>query len=53
MASILLFLAEHFELVEALIEAVAAGASKDSLLKAIKQSMITASDEAMKRELGG
>lgn len=53
MASVLLFLAEHFDLVEALIEAIAGGASKESLLKAIKASMVTASDEAMKRELGG
>lgn len=53
MAALLAFLAEHSALIEALVEAVASGASKDALLKAIKASMVSASDEAMKRELGG
>lgn len=53
MATVLLFLGEHFELVEALIEAIANGASKESVLKAIKASMVEASNERMKRELGG
>lgn len=52
-ASVLLFLAEHFELVEALIEAVDGGATKEELLRSIKASMVAASNERMKRELGG
>lgn len=52
-AKVLGFLAEHFELVEALIEAVDNGATKEELMRSIKATMVAASVERMKRELGG
>lgn len=52
-AKILGFLAEHFELVEALVEAMDAGATKAEILRSIKATMVAASVERMRRELGG
>ncbi len=45
------FLLSHADLLNALMEAIEGGASKDELMKAIRASMVAASDEQMKREL--
>lgn len=47
------FLLEHGELVNALMEAIEGGTTKEELMKAIRVSMVAASDEQMKRELSG
>ncbi len=46
------FLLEHGELLNALMEAIDGGTTKEELLRAIRASMVAASDEQMKRELG-
>jgi hypothetical protein len=46
------FFLKHGELINALFEAIEGGATKEELLKAIRASMVAASDEEMKRELG-
>ena len=45
------FLLEHGDLVNAVMEAVDGGAKKEDILKAIRASMVAASDEVMKQEL--
>ncbi len=45
------FLLSHADLLNALMEAIEGGADKDSLMKAIRASMVAAADEQMKREL--
>ncbi len=52
MGELLSFLAAHAVIIEAVMEAIGSGASKESILKAIRASMIEASDAAMKAELG-
>lgn len=49
---LLAFLAEHYELIEAIVRAVAVGASKESLRAAIRRAEIEASDKIMREELG-
>lgn len=49
---VLAFLLEHLDVVEALVEALEGGVSKDALKAAIRAEMVRASDEAMRRELG-
>lgn len=50
-SAFLTFLLEHTELLNALMEAIEGGADKDSLMKAIRASMVAAADEQMKAEL--
>ncbi len=45
------FFLEHGEIINALFEAIEGGATKEELLKAIRASMVAASDAEMKREL--
>lgn len=52
-ATVLTFLAEHFELVELLYEAIVnKGLSKDQIKTAIRDAMVAASDAQMQKELG-
>ena len=51
LASIAAFLLEHADLIGELANALAGGASKDDLRKAIRASMVAASDAEMKKEL--
>jgi len=46
------FLLKHGELVNALMEAIEGGTTKEELMRAIRASMVAASDAEMKRELG-
>ena len=48
---VLSFLIEHLSLITAIKEAIDSGASNDSLLKAIRESQIAASDAIMHAEL--
>lgn len=50
-AKLFAFLLEHTDLIEDIAMAIANGLSKDTLRKAIRDAMVTASDEAMKAEL--
>ncbi|HXG69974.1 MAG TPA: hypothetical protein VNJ04_05095 [Gemmatimonadaceae bacterium] len=45
------FLVAHGDLVNALMDAIDGGADRESVLKAIRASMVAVSDEQMKREL--
>lgn len=45
------FLLTHGDLVNALMEAIDGGADRDSVLKAIRASMVAVSDESMRKEL--
>ncbi len=45
------FLLKHADLVNAVMEAIEGGASKEEMLKAIRASMVAASDAEMQREL--
>ena len=47
------FLAEHADVIGAIEKAIAAGAEKQALVKAIEQVMVEASNAEMRRELGG
>lgn len=51
-ARIALFLLNHADLVDLLISAIEGGASKDLLMKAVKDAMVEASNVEMKAELG-
>jgi len=51
MSEFLAFLAAHMPLIQALIDAVRAGASRESLLATLKAAAVSASDEAMRAEL--
>lgn len=48
---VLVFLLDHIALITALKDAIDSGASNASLLKAIRESQIVASDAAMHAEL--
>jgi len=52
LAEIAAFLLEHADLIGELSNAIKGGASKDDLKKAIRDSLVAASDAAMKAELG-
>ncbi len=45
------FLLKHGDLVNAVMEAIEGGASKDEMMKAIRASMVAVSDADMKEEL--
>lgn len=45
------FLLKHGELINAIMEAIEGGATKEEVLKAIRASVVAASDAEMKREL--
>lgn len=45
------FFIKHGDLINALFEAIEGGATKEELLKAIRASMVAASDAEMAREL--
>lgn len=47
------FLTNHWDLVVAIIQAIESGASKESLLAAVRAAQIEASDSVMREELGG
>lgn len=51
LAAVATFLLEHADLIEVLYDAIRGGASKDELKKAIRASMVAASDAAMLAEL--
>ncbi len=52
--TILLFLAQHFELVDLLFDAITnKGVDHRKIVAAIKREMIEASDAQMRAELGG
>lgn len=46
------FLVEHAELVNAVMEAIEGGATKEQVLKGIRASMVAAGDVAVEAELG-
>jgi hypothetical protein len=46
------FIVEHGDLISAVQRAIAGGAKKEDVLRAIESSMVTASDAEMQRELG-
>jgi hypothetical protein len=48
----LTFLLQHLDLISLLGEAVTKGVSKENLSEAIRKTMVAASDEQMKAELG-
>lgn len=50
-AQALAFLAEHADILEAIYNAIAKGATKDSIKEAIKRAEIEASDAVMREEL--
>ena len=52
LAEIGAFIVEYADLIFAIKEALAKGASKADIMKGIKASMVTASDAEMLRELG-
>ncbi len=45
------FLLKHGDLINAVMEAIEGGASKEEMMKAIRASMVAASDAEMRREL--
>ncbi len=45
------FLLKHGDLINAVMEAIEGGASKEEMMKAIRASMVAVSDVDMKREL--
>lgn len=45
------FLLKHGDLINAVMQAIEGGASKEEMLKAIRASMVAVSDAEMKREL--
>lgn len=45
------FLADHFDIIEAIAKAIAAGASKESIKAAIIAAEVEASDAVMREEL--
>ena len=50
-ADVLRVVAEHADLVEVLVQAIQAGASRDALRSAIADAMVQTSDAAMREEL--
>lgn len=46
------FLLEHADTIVAIKEAIGSGASKEDVLRAIRSSMVAASDALMDQELG-
>jgi hypothetical protein len=51
--TLLTFLADHADVIEAIIKAIDSGASKESVKAAIKAAQIEASDAVMREELEG
>lgn len=51
-AQALAFLAEHWDLVEAIFKAITSGASKESIKQAIERAEVEGSDAVMREELG-
>lgn len=51
-AAALAFLAAHKDVVSAIVDAVNQGVTSQTLVKLIRASMVEASDELMKREMG-
>ncbi len=51
LATVLAFLVEHLDLIEAIRAAIAGGAKREDVLAAIKATMVAASDAEMHREL--
>lgn len=51
--TLLTFLADHADVIEAIVKAIESGASKEAVREAIKQAQIEASDAVMREELGG
>lgn len=49
---LLAFLAEHADLITAIVKAIESGVSKESVKAAIKAAQIEASDAAVREELG-
>lgn len=45
------FLLEHGDIINAVMDAIQGGADKEQMMKAIRASMVAASDAEMKREL--
>lgn len=52
LGAILAFLAKYSGLIEALVKAIEAGASEESIKELLKKAEIEASDAIMKEELG-
>jgi hypothetical protein len=50
---LLAFLAAHADVITAIVKAIEAGASKESVKAAIKAAQVEASDAVMREELGG
>ena len=50
--SVAMFLLEHLDLIEDIVDVLASGASKDSIREAIRAVKVEVSDQAMKEELG-
>lgn len=51
MITVLMFLLEHADLIEALRDALKGGATREELLKTIRASQVAASDALMREEL--
>ncbi|MBA2684750.1 MAG: hypothetical protein H0U66_09690 [Gemmatimonadaceae bacterium] len=51
MTQLATFLLEHADLIDLVMKAIEGGASKDDLVKAVRASMVAASDVEMAREL--
>ncbi len=52
MSALLAFLAAHADIIEAVVELIDSGASKDSIKAALRAVKVKISDEAMREELG-
>lgn len=50
---LLAFLADHSDIITAIVKAIESGASKDSVKAAIKAAQIEASDAVMREQLKG
>jgi hypothetical protein len=51
--TLLTFLADHADIVAAIVKAIESGASQESIREAIKAAQVEASDAVMREELGG
>ncbi len=51
MTQLATFLLEHADLIDLVMKAIEGGASKEDLVKAVRASMVAASDAEMRREL--
>ena len=52
LGQVLAFLWTHADVIAAIVKAIESGASKDSILAALKKAEVEASDAIMKEELG-